>query len=114
MLRVPRSALRALCLISFSYLVSPAAGADWPQWLGPNRDGSTSEKIPPWKGDPKVLWRKPVGEGHSSPVVADDIVYLHTRVKNKDEEAVQAFDAKTGEAKWEKTYPRAAFSSSFG
>jgi outer membrane protein assembly factor BamB len=115
MLRVPRFALRALCFVSLpSCLVSPAAGSDWPQWLGPNRDGSTSEKVAPWKGDLKVLWRKSVGEGHSSPIVAEGIVYLHTRVKDKDEEAVQAFDAKTGELKWEKTYPRAAFSSSFG
>jgi outer membrane protein assembly factor BamB len=114
MLRVPRSSFRALCFVSFSCLVSPAAAADWPQWLGPNRNGYTPEKIAPWKGDPKVLWRKSVGEGHSSPIVADGVVYLHTRVKEKDEEAVQAFDAKSGEIKWEKTYPRAAFSSSFG
>jgi outer membrane protein assembly factor BamB len=114
MLRIPRSAFSALCFVSLSCLVSPAAAADWPQWLGPNRDGSTSEKIAPWKGDPRVLWRKSVGEGHSSPIVADGMVYLHTRVKGKDVEAVQAFDAKSGELKWEKTYPRAAFSSSFG
>jgi len=114
MFRVRHSAFRALCFVSFSCLVSPVAAADWPQWLGPNRDGSTSEKIAPRRGDPKVVWRKPVGEGHSSPVVADGVVYLHTRVAQKNEEAVQAFDAKSGELKWEKTYPRAAFSSSFG
>ncbi len=59
--------------------------ADWPQWLGPNRDASTSEIIKPWKGELKVLWRQPVGEGHSSPVVAKGKVYLHTKVKNAEE-----------------------------
>ena len=24
---------------------------DWPQWLGPKRDGSTTEKVAPWKAD---------------------------------------------------------------
>src|SRR5882724_2145934 len=33
-----------------------AAAADWPQWLGPNRDGSTTETIVAWKGDLKPVW----------------------------------------------------------
>src|SRR5689334_2978658 len=52
-----------------------AVAGDWPQWLGPNRDGSSPEKVSPWKEAPKVLWRKPVGEGNSGPVVADGRVY---------------------------------------
>jgi outer membrane protein assembly factor BamB len=84
-----------------------AAAGDWPQWLGPKRDGSSHEKIAPWKGAPKVAWRKTVGEGHSSPVVADGRVFLHTRVKDKEEEEVAAYDAKTGEELWRKAYSRA-------
>jgi outer membrane protein assembly factor BamB len=95
-----------LVLVSFSPFLARAA--DWPQWLGPNRDGSTTETIAAWKDDPKVVWRKPVGEGHSSPVVAGGLVFLHTRVADKEEEAVTAFDAKTGEPKWQKSYARAS------
>lgn len=94
--------------------VSTAAAGDWPQWLGPNRDGTSAETIKPWSGDLKQVWKKPVGEGNSSPVVAEGVVYLHTKVKDKDEERVQAFDAKTGEIKWDKTYPKAKFKPLFG
>src|SRR6516164_1610186 len=97
--------LRSLCALILCSSV--AAAGDWPQWLGPKRDGSSHEKIAPWKGAPKVAWRKTVGEGHSSPVVADGRVFLHTRVKDKEEEEVAAYDAKTGEELWRKAYSRA-------
>jgi outer membrane protein assembly factor BamB len=91
-----------------------AAAGDWPQWLGPKRDGSTPEKVAAWKEAPKLLWKQPVGEGHSSPVVAGSRVFLHTKVKDKDEEEVTAFDAKTGKDLWHASYSRAAFKSVFG
>jgi outer membrane protein assembly factor BamB len=94
--------------------VPVVSAADWPQWLGPNRDGSTSEKVAPWKEAPKVLWQVPVGEGHSSPVVAGGKVFLHTRVKDKDDEQITAFDAVSGKEVWKVTYPRGAFKSPFG
>ncbi|HEY8503151.1 MAG TPA: PQQ-binding-like beta-propeller repeat protein [Gemmataceae bacterium] len=96
-------------------LTAPAARAgDWPQWLGPTRQGVSDEEIKPWEDAPKVLWRVPVGEGHSSPVVADGRVFLHTKVPGREAEAVLAFDAKSGEKLWEKTYERAQFATPFG
>ena len=91
-----------------------AVAADWPQWLGPNRDASTTEKVAAWKGELKPEWKKPAGEGNSSPIVAGGLVYLHTKVKDKKAEMVQAFDAKTGEVKWEKTYPKEEWRTAFG
>lgn len=91
-----------------------AAAADWPQWLGPHRDGTSTERITPWKGSLKEIWKKPVGEGNSSPVVAGGLLFLHTKVKDKDVEMVQAFDAKTGDLKWEKGYEKAKFKPLFG
>src|SRR5262245_62629446 len=94
---------------------SLARAADWPQWLGPDRDGGTSEKVAPWKGELKVLWRKPVaGEGNSSPVVVGGRVYLHTKVGDKQEEALTAFDAKTGDELWRKAYPREKVTTLYG
>src|SRR5262245_6950055 len=87
---------------------------DWPQWLGPNRDGSVPTKLAPWAGDLKVPWHVPVGEGNSSPVVAGGLVYLHTKVKDKDTERVQAFDAKTGQVKWTQEYEKTPFKPLFG
>ena len=40
-----------------------ATAADWPQWLGPKRDGGTSEAVEPWKDAPKELWKARVGVG---------------------------------------------------
>jgi outer membrane protein assembly factor BamB len=89
--------------------------ADWPQFLGPNRDNSSPEKIAPWTGTKlKVLWKQPVGESHSSPVVAKGLVYAFYQPKGKDADALAAFDAKTGEKKWEQSYDREAFSPPFG
>jgi outer membrane protein assembly factor BamB len=104
--------LRALpLLLLLSFL---ATAADWPQWLGPKRDGTSTEKIKPWKGNLKVLWRTPVGPGHSSPVVAKGVVYLHTRVKDKEQEQLTAYDAVKGTELWSTPYDRARFFSPFG
>src|SRR4051794_23613107 len=87
---------------------------DWPQFLGPNRDNTTTETVEAWKGDLKPLWKKPVGESHSSPVIAGGIVYAFSQPKGKNAGALAAFDAKTGELKWEKSYDRAEIKLLFG
>src|SRR5881398_3654872 len=94
--------------------VAPAAAEDWPQWLGPRRDGSSAEKVAPWQQAPKVLWRVPVGEGHSSPVVASGKVFLFTKVKGKDAEEIAAYSADEGKPVWSETYERGKFASIFG
>jgi outer membrane protein assembly factor BamB len=101
-------------LLALSLCTALAAAGDWPQWLGPTRDGVTSEKVAPWKEAPKVLWRQPVGEGHSSPVVAGGRVFLHVKAKDKDAEEVRAFDARSGKPIWNTGYERAKFASPFG
>ncbi len=95
-------------------LTLSAKGGDWPQFLGPNRDGTTTEVVEPWTGDLKVAWKKPVGDAHSSSVVADGIVYAFYQPKGKNADALAAFDAKTGDLKWEKSYDRPEFKPLFG
>jgi len=92
----------------------PATAADWPQWLGRGRDGSSSETVAPWKEPPRLLWSKPVGEGNSSPVVAGGRAFLHTKVKDKFAEKVTAYDAATGKVLWETVYERGNFQSPYG
>jgi outer membrane protein assembly factor BamB len=57
-------------------------GADWPQWLGEDREGVWREtgllKRFPIHG-PKVLWRAPLGAGNSGPAVANGRVYVMDR-----------------------------------
>ena len=102
----------ATLLLFFAVTITHAE--DWAQWLGPNRDGVSSTKVAPWKGELKTLWSKPVGEGNSSPVVADGLVYIHAKVKGKDVETVQAFDAKSGDLKWEQSYEKTPFKPFYG
>ncbi len=115
---------RLICLAVLLLAVGPALAGDWPQWLGPHRDGTTSEVVKPWTGAPKVLWRVPVGDGHSSPVVADYTfkaagnmkvgrVYLHARGQG-DAEQVQGFVDDNGQRLWSDEYRRGAFASPFG
>ena len=87
---------------------------DWPKWLGPARNGVSTESVPVWKETPKVAWKMAVGEGHSSPIVADGRAYLHAKVQGHDGEEVIACNDRTGEIVWRQAYPRAPFKSAFG
>lgn len=61
-------------------LLAPAAVADdWPQWLGPGRDGAWREsglvnRLP--SGGPPVRWRVPVRGGYAGPAVAAGRVFV--------------------------------------
>lgn len=105
---------RILSVVALLLLHGAVHAGDWPGWLGPHRNGSSDEKIAPWKNDLKPLWKDLVDEGHSSPVVAKGRVYLHTAVKNKLEEQLSCYDAVSGKPLWSKAYPRGNFSSLFG
>src|SRR5262245_26282060 len=73
--------MRAFVLGALSLvLVGPSARADdWPQYLGPKRDGvwretGIVENLPP--DGPKVAWRAPLAEGYAGPAVAGGRVYV--------------------------------------
>jgi outer membrane protein assembly factor BamB len=102
------------CIICASVGTAVSTAADWPQFLGPNRDSTSPDQVPAWKEKPKELWKVPVGEAHSSPVVANNIVYTFYKLKDSEEEALAAFDAKTGAKLWEKSYTRDKFTNVFG
>jgi hypothetical protein len=92
-----------LCL---AVLVGVVAGADWPQFLGPARNGTSPEKglLSSWpeKG-PAVVWQKDVGDGYSGPVVEGGRLILFHRVG--DEEIVACLDPATGKEIWQHKTP---------
>lgn len=89
--------------VSFGML---SAQAEWPQFMGPTRDGVSSETglARAWpEAGPKTLWSCPVGEGYGAPVVRDGEVYILDRVDNKqDVLRCLAFD--TGKELWSFAY----------
>jgi outer membrane protein assembly factor BamB len=106
--------MTTLSCLAVIAMVAAARAEDWPGWLGPRRDNSTTETIAVWKDPPKLLWKAPAGDGNGSPVIADGKVFLHTKVAKKNAERVEAFDAVTGSPLWDKSYDRPAFTSLFG
>ena len=79
-------------------LVSSLA-ADWPQFLGPNRNGSTPVRVDPWPvTGPRRLWKQAIGAGFSGPVIRADRVIIFDR--EGDAERVRSLDLATGEARW--------------
>jgi len=82
-----------------------AAAADWPQFLGPERNGTyTGPLVKSFPaGGPRIVWRKPVGQGFAGPVVASGRVILFHRLAG--EEIVESFDATNGNPQWRYAYP---------
>jgi len=92
--------MRRLAFLAI-FVAVPVIAADWPQFLGPSRNGQSSETglltTFPDKG-PKVLWEMEAGEGYSSPVVVGERLIHFQRSGDKDQ--VMCLDAATGKQKW--------------
>lgn len=81
-------------------------GDDWPQWRGPNRDGVSPERglRTDWSASPlPVAWKRPLGGGYSSPVVADGRLFVMDRQGSL--ERVVCLDASSGQERWVFGYP---------
>jgi outer membrane protein assembly factor BamB len=87
------------------FLGAAAAAGDWPQWRGPNRDGSIPAAAVPaaWPKQLQQQWRVEVGEGHASPVVSGPRVFLLSR--QGEDEVVRALALEDGKPLWSHKYP---------
>ena len=101
--------------LSFFFLLGLSVSAhDWPQFLGPQRNGVYAG--PPLAasfpaGGPKKVWQKAIGTGFAGPVVAGDRLILFHRLN--DEEVVDALDAKSGAPRWHYAY-KTTYRDDFG
>ena len=78
----------------------------WPQWGGPHRNFTTdaSGLKASWPAaGPKVMWKRPLGEGYSSPSVEASALY--TMYGRPGQEIVTALEARTGKTLWEHATP---------
>ena len=79
----------------------PVSAADWPQWLGPKRNGVSVEKglLTAWpEGGPEVTWRQPLGKGFSSIAVSGNRLY--TMYAGSEGEFVVCLSAADGKPLW--------------
>ena len=78
-------------------------GPDWLAWGGPSGDFVVESAEPlaeRWpKNGPPVLWKRPLGPGHSSVLHRDGVLY--TLYRQGGEEVVVALEAQSGHTLWE-------------
>jgi outer membrane protein assembly factor BamB len=96
-----RSRLFFCGVMALAWLAGDGRADDWPQWLGPRRDGHAAADAPAvtqLAPELKVLWRKRIGGGFSSPVVtAGQLVFFDEDGK---EEVAHLLKAGTGAEIW--------------
>jgi outer membrane protein assembly factor BamB len=106
--------MRLSSLILTVLFVAPVAGADWPQWRGPNRDGHSADTnlLEEWpKEGPKLLWSvkdaKTIGAGYGQPAVVGDrlLVVGASGARQGSTEFVTCLKVKDGEKAWQTELP---------
>jgi hypothetical protein len=103
-MNLPEKLIRILNLISFVVVIENAFAADWPQFLGPNGDGSSPESVRTnWSElAPREVWRKSIGPGFSSIAAVGDRLFTLVRRSNQGDERefCVALDANSGDELW--------------
>jgi outer membrane protein assembly factor BamB len=99
--------LSCLAYLALVFLLTNAATAgDWPQILGPNRNGhAENERLADnWPASgPKTLWRYKLGSGYAGAAVVGDRVVVFHRINN--DECVECLSAASGKSLWKTDFP---------
>jgi outer membrane protein assembly factor BamB len=96
----------AFAIVGCCLFATGARAADWPQYLGPARNSTSSEKglLRSWpENGPEVLWTVAVGIGYGGPVIKDGRVYLLDR-DDKVGDRLRCLDLSTGKELWSFAY----------
>lgn len=100
-----KSSLNLIPLLALICIATVHA-ADWPQYLGPDRNSTSSEKgiLRSWpETGPEVLWTVAVGRGYGGPVIKDGKVYLLDR-DDRVGDNLRCFDLANGKELWNFAY----------
>ena len=100
------TARAALIAVLVSSSVIGVLAADWPGYLGPKRDGTSTQKglLRAWpKEGPKVLWTVPLGVGFGGPAVSGGKVYLLDGT-TKSATSCRCLDFANGKELWSFAY----------
>ena len=97
---------RSLFLVLAFSLLGMLDAANWPQWRGPNFNGSTAETGLPskWSRTENVVWRaKLPGAGAATPVVWEDKVFVSSADSEAKTLRAFCFDRQNGNIFWSHT-----------
>ena len=89
-----------------SSAASLVCAENWPCWRGPRGDGTSLEAATPirWSSTENISWKTAVpGQGHSSPIVWSDRVFLTSALPEREERILLCFDRETGGVLWQQT-----------
>ena len=81
-------------------------GTDWPGFLGPTGDSTSSEReiITRWPAEGlPIVWHKPIAEGYCAASISMGRLFLFDRLG--DRARLRCMKSATGEDLWEFTYP---------
>jgi outer membrane protein assembly factor BamB len=92
-------------VVLFFFVAGLVRAENWPGWRGPSGDGvSTGKGIPTkWSSTENIAWRIAVpGEGHSSPIVWGDKVFLTSSLTEKNKRILLCIDRLSGQTVWQR------------
>ncbi len=95
-----------IALILPVLMISTAAAGDWPQILGPTRNGATlnEPRLERWPAPgPRKLWEHKVGSGFAGPVVSQLKCFVFHRIG--DDDVLECLDALSGKPVWKQSTP---------
>ena len=98
--------LLLLFAVAAGFFCAPLTAADWPVWLGPNGDNSSTETgwLKDWRdAGPPRLFEKSIGEGYSAIVVARGHLILFHR--QGETMLVESLEPRRGKSQWRFRYP---------
>ena len=109
-------------IVAITIVAGICLAADWPQFRGPNGSGvAKAGRLPVEFGPEKnVVWKTAIPYGHSSPVIAGNLIFLtgvedgvRAGVGNEKDKFVDrgklftfAVDRRTGKIVWRREAPR--------
>ena len=111
------SRLLILSAVFVATMLSLSASAEnWPSWRGPRGDGSSLETNVPTRWDgatgENILWKVAVpGEGHASPIVWGDRIFLGSCLPEERQRVLICLDRSSGKELWRKAVMRAPLES---
>ncbi|MFL3666612.1 MAG: PQQ-binding-like beta-propeller repeat protein [Verrucomicrobiota bacterium] len=91
--------------VLFFFVAGLIRAENWPGWRGPSGDGVSAGKGIPtkWSSTENIAWKIAIpGEGHSSPIVWGDKVFLTSSLTEKNKRILLCLDRLSGQTVWQR------------